>query len=141
MVAAARSSSSSAPKALHVSLWIVQGLLALAFLGAGILKMTTPLDELAKQMAWVGNLGGVTRFIGAAEFAGALGLILPSLTRVLPVLTLLAGAALALVMTLAIGYHVTHGEAALIAPNIVLGGLAAFVAWGRFKAAPIASRR
>lgn len=128
-------------KALRAALWIVQGLLAVAFVIAGFMKMTTPLDVLAQQMAWAGNVpGGLVRFIGVAELLGGLGLVLPAATRIKPVLTPLAAAGLLTVMLLAAGYHLTHGEGAFILPNVILGALAAFVAWGRFKAAPIVGR-
>ncbi len=80
------------------------------------------------------------RFIGAAELAGAIGLILPAATRILPKLTALAATGLVLVMILASGYHFLHGEAARTPVNFLLGGLAAFVAWGRFGRAPILAR-
>ena len=126
---------------LHVSLWVVQGLLAAAFLMAGVIKTTQPLEELAKNMAWTTAVPPLlVRFIGASEFLGALGLVLPSLTRIKPGLTPLAGAALALVMLLAAIFHFPRGEYPAIGFNVVLGALAAFVAWGRLKQAPIAPR-
>lgn len=130
-------------KALNISLWVVQILLALLFLNSGLAKLTKPTEELTKMgMTFVSVLGeGVTRFIGLSELAGALGLVLPSVTRIAPKLTPLAGAGLTTVMILAALYHITQGEVSpLLAINFVLGGLAAFVAWGRFRAAPIAPR-
>ena len=70
---------------------------------------------------------------------GAVGVVLPALTRVQPKLTPLAAAGLVVVMVLAMANHIMAGEF-MIVPNLVLGGLAAFVAWGRFKRAPIAPR-
>lgn len=135
------SSVSRSSNGMHIGLWIVQGLLAFAFLGAGLMKLTTPLDALAAQMAWVEAVpGGLVRFIGAAEFAGALGLILPAATRIQPRLTVWAAVGLVTVMALAFLTHATRGEWPMVAPNVVLGSLAAFVAWGRATKAPIASR-
>ena len=103
--------------------------------------LAMPIADLAKGMSFVNVMPeGVVRFIGLAEVAGALGLLLPSLTRILPALTGWAGVGLATVMVLASGYHVTHGEAGNIIANLVQFGLAAFVAWGRLKAAPIPAR-
>lgn len=122
-------------------LWIVQILLALAFLGAGMMKIVTPYEELGTQMAWVLDVSPtLVLFIGIAEVAGALGLILPAATRILPWLTPLAAALLALNMLFALIFHLTRSEIGMIVPNIVLGGLAAFVAYGRWKLAPIQAR-
>lgn len=142
MTSIAIPTTSTAPKGgLHIGLWVVQALLALAFTGAGLMKLTTPYEALAAQMRWVAD--GPTflpLFIGASEVAGALGLILPSAFRIQPRLTPLAAALLAVVMVLAAGTHLTYGEGPMVMPNIVLGGLAAFVAWGRAIAAPIPAK-
>jgi putative oxidoreductase len=92
-------------------------------------------------MSWVNFYAESTvRLIGAAEVAGALGLILPSATRILPVLTPVAAGCLALVMALAAQFHATHDQWSFIGVNGVLGGLARFIAFGRLKKAPIAKR-
>lgn len=128
-------------RGLTTALWVVQGLLALAFLGAGFTKVSLPIDQLATQMSWVSHVpAALVRFIAVAELLGAVGLILPAATRILPVLTPLAAAGLALVMALGAATHASIGELAMVVPNFVLLGLAAFVAWGRFKKAPIAPR-
>ncbi len=100
-----------------------------------------PVADLAKQIPWSAVVGlGLTRFIGACEFLGAIGLILPAATRIRPELTALAGALLAIVMTLASGYHVWRGEFQAVPITATLACLAAFVAWGRFRKAPILPR-
>ncbi|WP_407741391.1 DoxX family protein [Hyalangium sp.] len=133
--------ASQPSKGLHIALWVVQVLLALSFIGAGFMKLTVPLEELGKQMAWVtATPGPLVHFIGLAEIAGALGLILPAATRIKPFLTGLAGVGLATVMVLALGMHISRGEFPMIGGPVVLGALAAFVAWGRLKKAPIAPR-
>jgi hypothetical protein len=123
-------------KGLHMGLWIVQGLLGLAFLGAGSMKLTAPVEALAQ----MGIPGGLARFIGVAEVAGALGVVLPAATRVKPWLTPLAATGLATVMVLAAGFHIMRGEASHLGAPLVLGALAAFVAWGRATRARIAPR-
>lgn len=126
---------------MRIALWIVQSLLALAFLAAGVMKATQPLAELATQMTWIESFPAwAVRAIGVAEFAGALGLLLPSITRIKPVLTPVAAAALAALMVGAAGTHVVLAEPAMAAPSVVLGSLAAFVAWGRFVKEPIVER-
>src|SRR4051794_15476490 len=77
-------------------LWTVQGLLAALFLFAGVMKVITPVDVLAKQS---GMPGPFLLFIGVAELAGGLGLILPGVTRVWQHLTSLAAAGLVIIMT------------------------------------------
>jgi len=80
------------------------------------------------------------RFIGVSELVASVGLILPSVTRIAPKLTPLAAAGLVVIMVLAMGYHVRLGEMHALPNSIILGGLAAFVAWGRFRKVPIAPR-
>jgi len=128
-------------KMLHIGLWVVQVLLALSFCMAGAVKSLTPIDELATNMAWVTAApAALVRFVGAAEVLGALGLILPSATRIQPKLTAYAAAALVLIMVLASALHIFRGELGLVPVNLVLGSLAAFVLWGRLKKAPIEPR-
>ena len=139
--ATANDSHSSPSNALPIALWVVQGLLAFAFGMAGVMATTMPISELAANLVWPGALPpALVRFIGGAEFLGALGMILPSVTRIRPQLTPLAGAGLATIQTLAIGFHVLRGEFSALPINLTLGLLAAFVAWGRFKKAPIPAR-
>ena len=128
-------------KALHIGLWVAQVLLAAMFGMAGVMKTTTPYADLASQMSWVPVMGeAMLRFIGISELAGAIGLILPALTRIRPSLTGWAGVGLTVVMILAAGFHAIYSEFSAIPMNVVLGGLAAFVAWGRLRRAPIAPR-
>jgi len=130
-----------ANKPLHIALWIVQVLLAVAFGMAGGMKLVTPTEVLAQNMSWASVFPEGTRFlIGAAELAGALGLVLPSALRSQPRLTPAAAAALCTVMAFAATYHISQGEMGSLPPNFVLGGLAFFVLWGRLKKAPIAPR-
>src|SRR5262245_13463157 len=139
--AVASPSSAARPgRGLNVALWIVQGLVALVFVAAGGMKLVTPIAVLAAKMPWVADQPWLVRFIGVSELAGALGLILPSATRIAPRLTGAAAVGLVTVMVLAAGYHVTHHELANLPANFILGALAGFVAWGRLKRAPIAPR-
>ena len=128
-------------RGLHYGLWAVQGLLALAFLAAGMMKLTTPMEQLAEAMAWIdGPLGPMVRFIGLAEVAGAIGLILPAATRIKPKLTAAAALGLLTVMVLGALTHAVMGDWAGMPASVVLGGLAGFVVWGRAKGAPITPR-
>lgn len=128
-------------KVLNVSLWVAQALLFVAFGMSGFMKLTTPIETLGQSMAWVSATPAeLVRFIGLSEVLGAIGLIVPALTRIKPVLTAWAGAGLATIMALASIVHITRGEFSAVPVNLVLGSLAAFVAWGRFRKAPIAPR-
>ena len=128
-------------KALHLGLWVVQGLLGAMFLAAGAMKATQPIAVLVDTLGWPAAVpAALVRVIGVAELLGGLGLILPAATRVKPMLTPLAGVGLAMVMLLATIFHISHGELGALPIPLVLGGLAAFVAWGRAAKAPIAPR-
>ncbi|HEV3050678.1 MAG TPA: DoxX family protein [Longimicrobium sp.] len=141
MTTAALTAAPARRTGLTVTLWVVQVGLAALFGVAGLMKLTQPIDALAASLPWVTSVPEMlVRFIGAAEFAGALGLILPSLTRIQPRLTALAALGLAVVMVLASAFHLTRGEASMLPMNLVIGLLALSVAWGRGKAAPIAPR-
>jgi len=141
MVSATTATEATPKGALHTALWVAQFLLACAFGMAGVGKSTAPIAELAADLPWVRDVPVLlVRFIGAAEFAGGLGMVLPAVTGIRPVLTSFAGVGLALVMVLAAGFHVTRGELPVVIVNAILGALALFVAWGRFKRAPIPPR-
>ncbi|WP_448612836.1 DoxX family protein [Modestobacter sp. URMC 112] len=119
---------------MDVVLWIVAGVLAVAFLGAGLMKLAQPKEKLVESgMGWAGDFSpGVVKAIGVLEVLGALGLILPALFGTAPVLVPLAAAGLALLMVGAIVVHARRKETPMIVINVVLLALAVFVAWGRF---------
>jgi uncharacterized membrane protein YphA (DoxX/SURF4 family) len=116
------------------ALWIVQGLLALLFLFAGVMKFIMPIEEMTKEIQMP---GAFLRFIGVVEILGALGLILPSLLRIRPGLTPLAAAGLVIVMIGATVISLMIGSVVTALMPFVVGLLAAFVAYGRWKLAPI----
>jgi uncharacterized membrane protein YphA (DoxX/SURF4 family) len=118
---------------MNIFLWILQVLLALAFLGAGTLKLITPKKKLRERMAYVDDFSEPTvKLIGAAEVLGALGLILPAATGIAPILTPLAATGLAITMIGAAVVHVRRGEAKQTPVNAVLFAIAVIIAWGRF---------
>jgi len=127
--------------ALTIALWAAQVILAVMFGMGGFMKMTAPMDTLVQTVPWSADLPvALVRFIGASELAGALGLLLPALTRIKPGLTPLAAAGLATIMLFAAVFHIARGEPEALPFNIGLGALALFVAWGRTRRAPIAPR-
>ena len=116
-------------------LWIVQGLLAALFLFGGGMKLVMPLDQLTGPMP-IPLPGLFLRFIGVVEVLGALGLILPGLLRIRPGLTPLAAAGLVLIMIGATGLTLAGGAVAPALMPLVVGLLAAFVAYGRWRLTP-----
>lgn len=128
-------------KALNIGLWASQGLLAAVFLMAGATKATKSIEELAPMMPWVNEMPAyMVRFIGLSEIAGAIGLILPSVLRIMPRLTGFAGIGLSVIMGLASGHHAMAGEFNVVGANLALLLLSLFVAWGRLARLPIAAK-
>jgi uncharacterized membrane protein YphA (DoxX/SURF4 family) len=123
---------------MNIVLWVVQILLALVFAMAGIMKVSQPFEKLAQNMEWVKNVGlrGV-RLIGILEILGAIGLILPAVTGILPWLTPVAAIGLALTMIGAMITHGRRGEFPNMGFNLVLLLLAVFIVYGRFIAVPL----
>jgi uncharacterized membrane protein YphA (DoxX/SURF4 family) len=119
---------------VNVVLWIVAGLLAVAFLAAGLMKLAQPKKKLADSgMGWTEDFSdGAVKGIGALEVLGAAGLILPAALDIVPVLVPIAATGLALLMLGAAVTHARRKESTNIVVNVVLLALAAFVAWGRF---------
>ena len=122
---------------MSLALWVVQVLLAAAFLVSGATKLSQPKEKLAKNMAWVEDFSQPTvRIIGALEILGAIGIVLPALTGILPWLTPLAALGLVLTMVGAALTHLGRAEYSPIAVTAVLLVMAAFVAYGRFFVLP-----
>jgi uncharacterized membrane protein YphA (DoxX/SURF4 family) len=120
---------------VNLAMWIVSGVLAALYLTAGITKLVKSRDDLLTEprMSWAGDFTpGTVKAIGAAEVLGALGLVLPWLTSIAPVLTPVAAAGLAVLQIGAAYVHGRRHETATIPVNVVLAALAAFVAVTRF---------
>ncbi|MEM6785403.1 MAG: DoxX family protein [Bacteroidota bacterium] len=117
---------------MGIALWIAQGLLAFAFFGAGMMKLTQPKSKLREKTPYVDDFSaGTIRLIGLLEVLGAVGIVLPWLLGVLPVLTGWAALGLALTMVVAAIVHLRRGEGKNVPVNVVLLALALFVVWGR----------
>lgn len=119
---------------MNIALWIVAGLLAAAFLAAGLMKMTSPKAKLEPNMPWVGDFtDGQVKLIGLTEVLAAVGLILPAALDIVPILVPLAAVGLVITMVLAAVVHMRRNDPAqALVVNAVLGALALFVAIGRF---------
>jgi uncharacterized membrane protein len=125
-------------KALNVGLWVVQGFLALLFVGTGLWKLFTPIAKLATMIPWAGQVSPA--FLQATalfDLAGGIGILLPALTRIKPGLTVLAALGCVALQASAIVFHLSRSEGANTPFNFFLVALAAFVAWGRRYRAPI----
>lgn len=119
---------------MNIVLWVIAAVLAAAFLGAGLLKLTQPREKLvASGMGWAeGFSAGTVKLIGGLEILAAVGLILPALLDIAPVLVPLAALGLVLMMIGAAITHARRKEYQAIGITVVLLILAAVVVWGRF---------
>lgn len=128
-------------KAINITLWIAQGIVAVMFGMAGIMKATQPLEMLTESLPWASAVPlELIRLIGVSELLGGLGLLLPSILRFKPILTVWAAIGLALVMGLAAGFHLVRSEFSAIGMNVILMVIALWIAWGRSKKAPILAK-
>jgi hypothetical protein len=123
---------------MNMVLWAGQVLVALLFGSAGFVHSVGYEKASANAgMAWMRAMpAAMVKTIGVLEILGAIGLILPALTGILPWLTPLAALLLGVVMVLAIAFHITRREAPNAIFNAVLGLLAVAVAFGRFVVSP-----
>src|SRR5512145_3330226 len=131
--ATTRSATATYRKALNITLWVLQVLLACFFVMVGYSHALMPFHQIAQQAAWMNDVPRwLSLFIGYAELAGGLGLIIPAAPRIAPWLTPLAALGSATIMILAIPFHVLKGEASVVWMHALIAALAVFVAWGRY---------
>jgi hypothetical protein len=120
---------------MNLTLWIVAGLLAAVFLFAGSTKLFIPRKKLAEASGggWVLDFSaGFVKALGALEILGAVGLILPALLDVAPVLVPLAALGLGVIMVGAAAVEFRRQEFKHVLVNLTYLALIAFVAWGRY---------
>lgn len=118
---------------MNTALWVAQIVLGVMFLMASMMKLVRTKAQLAPMMGWVEDYSvGAIRSIAILEMMAAIGLVLPSVTGIAPVLTPLAAVGLVVIMLGALRVHVLRSEAMMGAMNVMLAAIAAFVAWGRF---------
>jgi len=119
---------------MNIAVWIIQCILALMFLMAGIMKSTQPKDKLVKSLPWVNDFSLQTvRFIGVSELLGAIGILVPQLTGIVPILSPVAAIGLAVIMVLAIAHHLPKKENKEVGFNAILLILSVVVAYYRFR--------
>jgi DoxX-like family len=116
---------------MNYALWIVQGLVAFAMLGAGAFKVVTPRLKLAEKQKWAATWSdGNVKLLGLAEVLGAVGLVVPWWTNIAPILTPIAAVCCLVLMSGAVKTHADLKEP--VVPPAVLALLCAFIALGRF---------
>ena len=123
---------------MNILLWVLQVLLALAFFAHGLLLLFPP-AAVAEQMnaslpRWF------QLFLGVAEVLAAVGLTLPGFTRIQPWLVPCAAVGIMIVMISATGFHLMRGEVSSAIVTAVLLAMATYVAYMRWRVAPIRPR-
>lgn len=132
---------STSLKLVNISLWLVQGLLALCLVWSFFMKFFQPIEVLSSMWPWTSQVSPILiQFTAVVDLCAAIGLILPSLLRIQPRLTPIAAIGIILLMICASVFHILRGEASLVGPNIIFALLAFFIAWGRYRKFPIRSK-
>ena len=121
-------------KVLRTSIWLVQVLAFIAFGLVGLIKLFKPIPELAAMWPWTGQLPvAIVRTLGVIDLAGGIGVLVPSLTRIKPGLTVVAALCCVALQICAMVFHISRGEIAATPVNAVFLALVAYVFWGRRK--------
>ncbi|MDH3463416.1 MAG: DoxX family protein [Acidimicrobiia bacterium] len=121
-------------------LWVLQWVFGLYFIGVGVIHFILP-EGLPQMMSWMYELDDNLHLTsGIAEILGGLGLILPGLVRIRPELTILAALGLIGVMIGAVVWHIGRDEYATMVTNLINIGVLSYIAYGRFKLAPLPGR-
>jgi len=123
---------------MNIAIWVVQILAALGFTASGLMKLATPKEKLDAnpKMGWAKDFSaGQVKLIGTAELVGAIGLVVPWTTGIVPTLTPVAGVCLALLMAGAARVHVRRKEAPT--GPIIFGAIALLAALARSGLVPL----
>ena len=120
---------------MNIALWILQGLLAAAFLAHGVLLLVPPADIAALMLEQLPR--GFWLFLGVAEVAAAVGITLPGITRIMPRLVPAAAVGIVIVMISATIWHLMRAEWSSAVITFVLLLMAAYVAYMRWNVVPI----
>lgn len=115
---------------MNTIIWVAQGLLAVTFIWAGLMKVFKP-EGLP--FPWVKDNPTLVLITGIFDVSGGLGIILPTLLGIQPGLTVFTAFGIIALMAMAIIFHISRGEAKTIGVNIFILLLAVLVAWGRYK--------
>ena len=123
---------------MNITLWVVQVLLALAFVAHGLMLLFPPANLIEQMNATMSPAFRV--FLGVAEVLAAVGLTLPGITRIMPWLISAAAVGLMIVMISATVFHISRGEISAAITTTILLCLSTFVAYMRWKVLPIRPR-
>ena len=118
---------------MNIALWIVACLFALGFIAGGVVKQVWSYDRYAARLGWPQDFSpGKVKFMGVIEMLGGLGLVLPGLLGIAPVLVPVAASGMALYMAGAVTERIRRDEYKELLGDLVFLGAMFFVAWGRF---------
>lgn len=124
--------SLNANRGLVIGLWAAQVVVAISFCAGGVMKIAMPVDQLAGIWPWTGQIAPIfLTLLGIIDLAGGAGVLLPSLTRIKPRLTLWAAAGCIALQLCAMAFHASRGELQALPVNAVFIALNAFILWGR----------
>lgn len=122
---------------MNIALWIVAGVFGIAYVAGGIVKLTMPYEKYAAKLGWPKDFTpGNVRFMGVVEVLGGIGLVLPGLVGVAPILVPVAASCMALYMAGAITERLRRGEYKELLGDLLFLAAMLFIAWGRFAIEP-----
>ncbi|WP_406029546.1 DoxX family protein [Nocardioides sp. NBC_00163] len=122
---------------MNIALWIVAGVFGIAYVAGGIVKLTMSYEKYAAKLGWPGDFTpGNVRFMGVVEVLGGIGLVLPGLVDVAPILVPIAASCMALYMAGAITERLRRGEYKELLGDLLFLAAMVFIAWGRFAIEP-----
>jgi hypothetical protein len=122
---------------MNIALWIVAGVFGFGYVAGGIVKLTMPYEKYAAKLGWPEDFTpGNVRFMGAVEILGGIGLVLPGLVGVAPVLVPVAASCMALYMAGAITERLRRAEYKELLGDLLFLAAMIFIAWGRFAIEP-----
>lgn len=122
---------------MNIALWIVAGVFAFGYIAGGIVKLTMPYEKYAAKLGWPEDFTPANvRFMGVVEVLGGIGLVLPGLVSVAPILVPVAASCMALYMAGAITERIRRGEYKELLGDLVFLAAMVFIAWGRFAIEP-----
>ncbi|MFD4325149.1 DoxX family protein [Nocardioides sp. NPDC058538] len=122
---------------MNIALWIVAGVFGIAYVAGGIVKLTMPYEKYTAKTHWPEDFTpGKVKFMGAVETLGGLGLILPGLLDIAPVLVPVAASCMALYMAGAVTERLRRAEYKELLGDLLFLAAMIFIAWGRFAIEP-----
>lgn len=122
---------------MNIALWIVAGVFGVAYVAGGIIKLTMAYEKYAAKLHWPEDFTpGNVRFMGAVEVLGGIGLVLPALVNVAPILVPIAASGMALYMAGAITERLRRSEYKELLGDLLFLAAMIFIAWGRFAIEP-----